>query len=324
MSEFDLIESIFRGPQAARLQPDWLVQGIGDDTARIDVPQGISQSLSIDTLVSGIHFHEDDAPRGIGHKSLAVGLSDLAASGARPAWASLSITVPDQRQAWLEQFGQGFFELAKLHNVHLIGGDTSRGPLSVTVQVGGWLPDGKGVTRSGAVVGETIYVTGKLGFAASALAAREAGKQPFSEWLGKLNFPEPRVRAGELLLDVASAMIDVSDGLLADLGHVLSSSGVGAELNVAAIPRAMQRIPGFVPADTLFAALCGGDDYELLFTSSANADEIEELATSSRTKITAIGMIRQDEGLNLDTLGLDDIEIDAVNRAKKKGGYRHF
>jgi thiamine-monophosphate kinase len=301
-----------------------LIQGIGDDTARISLPSGYVQSLSIDTLVAGVHFSNDDDPRGIGHKSLAVGLSDLASSGAIPAWASLAITLPDERPEWLKQFSQGFFELAKLHGVHLIGGDTTRGPLSITVQLAGWLPEGKSITRNGAQAGDIVYVTGKLGFAALALAAKQAGCQPFSEWLGKLHFPEPRVKAGLGLLEVASSMIDVSDGLLADFGHILKSSGVGAELSIDAVPRAMQRIPSMLPEDTLFLALCGGDDYELLFTSAADPEEIQQIAGSSRTKITAIGIIQEQQGLSLQTEGLSEEEIDAVHRAETTGGYRHF
>lgn len=324
MNEFELIQTCFVDPQRGLEKPTWLVQGIGDDTARVHVPDGHVQSLSIDTLVADVHFSSDDDPRGIGHKSLAVGLSDLAASGAQPAWASLAITLPDERPEWLAQFSQGFFELAKLHGVHLVGGDTTRGPLSITVQVAGWLPTEKSLTRSGAQVGDTIYVTGKLGFAASALAAKQAGCQPFSEWLGKLHFPEPRVQAGLALLDVATSMIDVSDGLLADLGHILEASKVGAALSVGALPRAMQRIPEMSSSDTLFAALCGGDDYELLFTSSANSEEIQQITRSSRTKITAIGIIQEKAGLSLHNEGLSETEIEAVRRAEKSGGYRHF
>lgn len=324
MNEFELIQTCFIDPQASFEKPDWLIQGIGDDTARVSVPSGFVQSLSIDTLVEGVHFSSDDDPRGIGHKSLAVGLSDLAASGAKPSWASLAITLPDERPEWLMQFSQGFFELAKLHGVHLIGGDTTRGPLSISVQVGGWIPQEKSITRAGAKPQDVVYVTGKLGFAASALAAKQAGCQPFSEWLGKLHFPEPRVKAGMALLGVANSMIDVSDGLLADLGHILKASNVGAALDINALPRAMQRIPSMSSADILFSTLCGGDDYELLFTSSADPSEIQRIAGSSRTKITAIGIIQEQAGLHLNDEGLDPSEIEAVSRARNHGGYRHF
>lgn len=324
MNEFELIDACFVQPQAFIPKPDWLIQGIGDDTAVVTIPAGHDQALSIDTLVSGVHFSADDDARGIGHKSLAVGLSDLAASGATPAWASLAITLPEHNPQWLGDFSKGFFELAKLHNVHLVGGDTTRGPLSITVQVAGWLPTGVGYSRAGAKIGDTLYVTGKLGMAASALAAIKLGAQPFSEWLGKLHFPEPRITAGIALREVASSAIDISDGLLADLAHTLAESRVGAELYINSIPRAQQRILGIEPPDTLYAALCGGDDYELLFTSSANAEEIQRIARSSRIKMTAIGMIRDHTGLSLDTAGLTDSEIDAVNRAEEKGGYRHF
>lgn len=324
MNEFELIKSCFVDPQAGFEKPDWLIQGIGDDTARVSIPSGFVQSLSIDTLVADVHFSADDDPRGIGHKSLAVGLSDLASSGAQPAWASLAITMPNEDADWLMRFSQGFFELAKLHSVHLIGGDTTRGPLSISVQVAGWLPQGGGLTRGGAKAGDRLYVSGKLGLAASALAAKQAGQQPFSEWLGKLHFPEPRITAGQALRDIATAMVDVSDGLLADLGHILSASEVGARLSVTSIPRAMQRIPSASPADSLFSALCGGDDYELLFTSSADPVDIERASLSSRTKITAIGIIQEQAGLSLDTSGLSETETDAVRRAETRGGYRHF
>jgi thiamine-monophosphate kinase len=324
MNEFELIQNCFVDPQASFPAPDWLLQGIGDDTARVAVPSGFVQSLSIDTLVCGVHFGSDDDSRGIGHKSLAVGLSDLAASGAKPAWASLAITLPSDDPDWLKQFSQGFFELAKLHGVHLIGGDTTRGPLSVTVQVAGWLPQAKSLTRGGAHLGDTIYVTGKLGLAASALAAKQAGEQPFSEWLAKLHFPEPRIIAGQALLDMATSMIDVSDGLVADLCHILTASKVGAELQIKSVPRPMQLIPSISSADSIFAALCGGDDYELLFTSAASSTEIEQIARSSRTKITAIGIIREQAGLTLNTQGLSESETDAVRRAETRGGYRHF
>ncbi|HED18301.1 MAG TPA: thiamine-phosphate kinase, partial [Gammaproteobacteria bacterium] len=233
----------------------------------------------------------------IGWKALAVNLSDLAAMGADPAWATLSLTLPSADEVWLEGFAKGLFQLAERYPVELVGGDTTRGPLSVTVQLHGFVEPGKALRRNTARAGQKLFVTGTLGDAACALQALQAGDKPDPDLLLRLNRPEPRVDFGLALAGTGASVIDISDGLLADLGHVLDASQCGATLWIDQLPcsPAFQSIAGH---DALTYQLYGGDDYELCF--SVDADQVERLtrhAQQQQLPVTAIGVVESQTGI---------------------------
>ncbi|MGD8630613.1 MAG: thiamine-phosphate kinase, partial [Gammaproteobacteria bacterium] len=230
-TEFDIIGRYFRRQPVKRKD---VLTGIGDDAAVLHLPVDRELLLCIDTLVAGVHFPAGTPAAAIGHKALAVNLSDLAAMGAEAAWATLALTLPEPDPVWLEAFSGGFFALAGRHRVQLVGGDTTRGPLTVTVQAHGFAPQGQALRRTGARPGDRIYVTGTLGDAGLALHLRDAAA---AELRVRLDYPEPRLDAGSLLRGLASAVIDISDGLLADLGHLLEDKGLGASLQVDGLPR---------------------------------------------------------------------------------------
>lgn len=279
--EFDLIELIRQ--RTAQSRGD-VVLGIGDDAALLKSPAGQQLVACTDTLVAGVHFPQGTAAQDIGWKSLAVNFSDLAAMGATPAWAMLALTLPNADRRFVEAFAEGFAQLARAHAVSLVGGDMTQGPLSITVSAFGFVPENRALLRSGARVGDAVFVTGRLGDAAAALrliqdsglGTRDAGnEQARAELLARLNRPEPRIAAGLALRDVASACIDVSDGLLADLGHVCEASGVGAVVDGDALPVSSAMLALFDADQRRTFALAGGDDYELCFTASVDrADRI--------------------------------------------------
>jgi thiamine-monophosphate kinase len=269
-SEFDIIRHYFTGHRTGRQD---VRLGIGDDAALLQVPPGKLLAACMDTLVAGVHFPPETSAAAIGHKALAVNLSDLAAMGAEPAWATLSLALPDNDSLWLEAFSAGFFALADRHAVQLVGGDTSRGPLVITVQAHGFVTPGKALLRYGASAGERIYVTGTLGDAGLALLMNETD----DAWLrNRLDFPEPRIEAGLALREYASAAIDISDGLLADLGHLLEGDRLGASLRIDDLPRSDAFLAAMRAMDPerrrLFyeLPLSAGDDYELCFTVAEN------------------------------------------------------
>jgi len=266
LNEFDLITRYFARQPVMR--PD-VTLGIGDDAAVLDVPPGQQLVVSTDMLIAGVHFPENTDAVSIGHKSLAVNLSDLAAMGATPAWFTLNLSLPQSEPEWLEDFCQGMFGLARRHDVALVGGDTTRGPLTIGIQIMGLVPHGQALRRAGARPGDRIYVTGLLGEAALGLRVAQGQLKLPDEYLAnvltQLNRPIPRVLAGLRLRGLASACIDISDGLAADLGHILTASAVGARIH-------LKRLPLSPAYDSAFeqvgwqAALAGGDDYELCFT----------------------------------------------------------
>jgi thiamine-monophosphate kinase len=294
--------------------------GIGDDGAVVRVPPGVELVLTSDTLVAGVHFSEDIPPEDLGYRALAVNLSDLAAMGARPAWATMALTLPQAEEAWLAAFAQGFFELAQRFSVALIGGDLTRGPLSITVQMHGFVPEGRALRRSGAQAGHYIYVTGTLGDAALALTPRLAELtdtyRPYL--LGRLYRPSPRISEGMILRAIASSAIDISDGLVADLGHILETSHVGAVLEVDRLPlsTALQKIKDKKYGWEL--ALTGGDDYELCFTLPPEHQAVLESKRSDfACTVSCIGRIEVERGLRC-------IEHDGTPYIPQGAGYRHF
>ena len=291
--EFEIIRRYFTRQQPQR---EDVIAGIGDDAALLQVPADSELVVCMDTLVAGVHFPESTAAAAIGHKALAVNLSDLAAMGATPAWATLSLTLPDDDPVWLENFSQGFFRLADRYDVQLVGGDTTRGPLSVTVQAHGFVPGGCALRRQGAQAGDRIYVTGTLGDAGLSLCM---GDQADTVLQQRLDYPEPRISAGQLLRGVASAAIDVSDGLLADLGHLLEADGLGASIYIDELPRSATLTAATRQQSSFYdLPLSAGDDYELCFTVPVrDCIEMEAALSSQSLEFTAIGVIEQEPGI---------------------------
>lgn len=296
-SEFDLIARYFTKPvKNAAL-------GIGDDCALLLPTQGTKIAISTDMLVSGTHFFPDTDPRQLGHKSLAVNLSDLAAMGATPIAFTLALSLPKADEAWLKPFSEGLFALADLHQCELIGGDTTRGPLNICITVFGQIPFGQAIRRDKAQPGDDIWVSGTIGDARLALAhcmhETVLNDDDFRQVLPRLQMPTPRVTLGIALRNIASAALDLSDGLLGDLSHILDASGVGATLNVDILP--ISSIVARQPEQLrMVCALGGGDDYELCFTAPvANRNDVLEVSLKSGVPVTRIGYIENELGLRL-------------------------
>ena len=290
MNEFGLIAKYFTHRTRHTLL------GVGDDAALIRPRRGHVLAISADMLVEGRHFFKGADPEALGHKTLAVNLSDLAAMGATPRWATLALALPKADARWLAAFSRGFMGLARAHDVDLIGGDTTRGPLNLCVQIMGEVPAGKALRRSGARAGDDVWVSGMLGDAALAVAARNkkiiVKKQQLIAVSLRLDKPSPRVALGTALRGVARSAIDISDGLLADLGHICEQSQVAAVVEWDALPRStlMRAMAGNSAAQN--ALLAGGDDYELCFTASmAKRAAVQRAGTRTRTKVTRIGRI---------------------------------
>ncbi|MCB1876671.1 MAG: thiamine-phosphate kinase [Chromatiales bacterium] len=315
VSEFQLIQRYFSSLGQSRGD---VILGIGDDCALLRPRPEEALAVSIDTLVEGVHFSPGDDPESLGHKALAVNLSDLAACGAEPAWATLAIALPGvntERLQWLAGFASGFDALARRYGVSLVGGDTTRGALSITVQVHGFVPDALALRRDGAREGDGIYLSGMVGDAALALRRRQGvdiGGGDFSDLEARLHRPEPRLALGSQLRGVATAAIDVSDGLAADLGHILERSGVGATLDLSALPLS-PIVAAFVTRhDDWALPLSGGDDYELCFTASN-----QHRARLAQLGCHRIGRVTAEPGLRC-------LRPDGEIFAPLVSGYEHF
>ena len=299
VSEFMLIQRYFASQGLTR---PVVLLGIGDDCALLAVPPGESLAVTLDMLVAGNHFLADADPAGIGHKSLAVNLSDLAAMGATPAWITLGLSLPTADEIWLESFCRGLFTLAEKFQVQLVGGDTTRGPLTITIQAHGFVPPDLALRRDGARPGDVICVTGALGDAALglAMAKRQAsGAADAVAYLRhRLERPTPRLRQGLDLRGLASAAIDISDGLAQDLGHILERSGVGARVQVERLPLSPALLACTDSDSALALALAGGDDYELCFTvPPQRLQQVRALAPGWECALTEIGVIEAEPGL---------------------------
>ena len=314
-SEFDLIARI-RARVAAR---DDVRLGIGDDAAILRMPPDRDLVVAMDTLNTGVHFPEETAPADIGWKSLAVNLSDLAAMAAEPAWCTLSLSLPQSDAVWLDAFLDGFLALAERHGVALIGGDTTRGPLSVCVTVHGLVEPRGALRRDAARVGDDLWVTGTLGDAAGALRQWRAGGAIDPRLRARLDRPTPRIAAGRALAGIAHACIDVSDGLLADLGHVCRASRVGARVDIDALP-ASEALRATVDRDTLRALqAAGGDDYELCFSAPKTARlAIATLEMATDVPMTRIGVVTAEAGR------VEAVDRDDASWAPPHRGYEHF
>ncbi|RMG27484.1 MAG: thiamine-phosphate kinase [Gammaproteobacteria bacterium] len=322
--EFEIIDRCFRTGFPSRAD---VVLGIGDDAACLVPPAGRELVAATDTLVAGIHFPPDLDPGDVGYRALAVNLSDLAAMGAEPAWMTLALTLPEADLGWLTGFAAGLRAAARGAGVALVGGDTTRGPLTVTIQVLGTVPAGTVVRRAGARPGEGIYVSGTLGDAAMGLACLRHGLEagPAGDFCRRrFARPEPRLALGQALRGRASAMIDVSDGLLADLGHLLAASGVGATLARERVPvseafrACLSRLPPQVQPEARTYPLSGGDDYELCFTLPPGADDqVRALGERCGVRLTHIGVVESHPGLRVVDREGRPVEV-------QKPGYEHF
>jgi thiamine-monophosphate kinase len=318
MREFELIKRLQAAIcTASAPYRERCVLGIGDDAALMEVPAGRQLVACTDSLVEGIHFPPDTSPAAVGHKALAVNLSDLAAMGAEPAWFLLALTLPSADAGWLDGFAQGMSRLAGESGIFLAGGDVTSGPLNICVTAMGLVEPGQALTRSGARPGDLVVVSGRPGAAAHALYLMHSGAHSDAAARAALDYPVPRLALGRVLRGVATSCIDLSDGLLADLGHLLEGAGVGARLELQSLPcpPSMTALP---EQQRWALQLSGGDDYELCFTvPSAERTRLDGLAQSCGIDLTVIGEITGEGGLVVR-------QPDGSHYQPSKFGYEHF
>ncbi|HEY3786375.1 MAG TPA: thiamine-phosphate kinase [Steroidobacteraceae bacterium] len=305
LSEFGLIERYFRKCGAKRAD---VRLGVGDDAALLQCAPNCELVAAIDTLVSGVHFPTGSPAASIGHRALAVNLSDLAAMGARPAWALLALTLPATDELWLEEFAAGFAALARAHDVALVGGDTTSGALSVTVQLLGHVPKAAALLRSGGHAGDALFVSGTPGDAAAGLAL-EQGRLSASEEAGgylreRFLYPSPRLALGDCLRGYASACIDVSDGLLGDAAKLAAASHCGVEIEIDRVPVSELLVGAVGEQRARELALTGGDDYELCFSvPSLAVEKLQHNLPPQKWGYTRIGMLRETAGAVVTSAG---------------------
>ncbi|RUO68395.1 thiamine-phosphate kinase [Idiomarina ramblicola] len=291
--EFSLINEYFAHRSAKRGD---VAMGIGDDGAVVRPIPEHDLVIVTDTLVEGVHFDKTTPPRSVGHKSVAVNLSDLAAMGAQPCWVSLALTLPQIDEDWLKEFSSGLDEICSYYDCQLIGGDTTKGPLTITITAHGQLPEGTAIPRSGAKAGDWIYVSGSLGDAGLGLQVTQdkvstTGRH-LQQVIERLHYPTPRVALGQSLRGVASSCIDVSDGLLADLGHLMKEAGAAAQLELEKLPLSLALTETLNVDDALALALTAGDDYELCFTlPEEHRGRMETLTSHLKTRPVCIGRV---------------------------------
>lgn len=317
LGEFDIIARYF----ARKSTRGDVLLGIGDDAAVVDSHAGRKLVVAVDTIVEGVHFLAETDAADIGYRALAVNLSDMAAMGAEPAWMTLSLSLPRANEQWLSGFATGLFELANEYNVALVGGDTVRGPLVITVQIAGWVEADAWLTRSGAKPGDLLFVSGIPGEAAAGLAVIQRhilGGESAAFLKHRFLRPRPRIELGRQLRTVATAAMDVSDGLLTDLQKICAASGVGAQLNVDLLPESAAMRELFEADDCLQYALSGGDDYELLFTLPADRAPAVLSMLQLQQRVTQIGVIT----------GAGDTAVQCLRDGQpfriKRAGYDHF
>ncbi|HVW68187.1 MAG TPA: thiamine-phosphate kinase [Steroidobacteraceae bacterium] len=318
LSEFGLIDKYFRNSGMRRTD---VRLGIGDDAALLDSPPGCDLVAAIDTLVDGVHFPRGCPAASVGHRALAVNLSDMAAMGARPSWALLALTLPRLDEAWLEEFAAGFSDLARAHDVALVGGDTTSGPLCVSVQILGHVPRGQALLRSGGRPGDLVFVSGTPGDAAAGLAVEQGELIGAADVITYLRrrflYPTPRLALGKSLRGYATACIDVSDGLLGDAGKLAHASGCAVELLYEDLPVSDELVKGVGDERARELALTGGDDYELCFTvSPTNADRLQRELPPERWGYRRIGVLREGSGATV----LNDGNVMEFSHS----GYDHF
>lgn len=322
MDEFELIRHYFR-QHSAESTPASILLGPGDDAALLRPPEDGALVVSVDTLLPGVHFPEDAPAEQLGQRALRVNLSDLAAMGARPEWFTLALTLPRADDDWLRAFSRGLFEVASEYGCTLVGGDTTRGPLSVTIQVMGSVAPGLALRRDGAGAGDFVLVTGTPGDAAGGLACLQNRleapvEEAVSDYLlNRYWHPTPRLEAGAQLTDIASAAIDVSDGLVADLGHIAAASDLGAELFVEELPLSAELETAAGREQARQWALTGGDDYELCFTVPEDRMvELGRLIAAGELSATVVGRMVPGAGVAC--------RLDGEPHEPPQPGYRHF
>ena len=309
MNEFDLIRDYFTWP----IQDPGVTLGVGDDAALFSPEQGYQLVTTTDTLTEGVHFSSSTPAKDIAHKSLAVNLSDIAAMGAKAKYFTLAITLPEIDQSWLKEFSDSLRQLSRRYEVDLIGGDTTRGPLNITITMIGIIENSKALTRSGARPGDGVYVSGTIGDAGFCFWKLSKGLVPGNQELKRLNCPTPRVELGLALKSLANACIDVSDGLEQDLSHILKASSVGAVIEVGKIPISEALLGHIKDTNDWSIPLCRGDDYELCFTiPEGNEEALKKISESCKVNITRIGVVRESLGLQIE--GFDGL----------RKSYQHF
>ena len=320
LGEFDLIERFFS--QAGDTPRGDVILGVGDDAALLRMPPGTELVAAVDTLVAGRHFPLDCAPQSIGHRALAVNLSDMAAMGATPAWATLALTLPYADPAWLEGFAEGLLTLAKAHGVALVGGDTTAGPLTISVQILGHVAAGSALRRSGAAAGDLLAVSGTLGDSGAGLALATGRLAPHALEAAaavtrRFDYPAPRVDFGVLARGLASAAMDLSDGLVGDLPKLARASGLAAHVEVGRLPMSAA-LTSLVPrAQAQEWALAAGDDYELLLAvPPRHRDALAAAAQRLDLKLTVIGELRPGNGVRW--------TLDGRSFSAPAHGYDHF
>jgi len=319
LGEFDLIRRFFMRPAAGSAQSGVSV-GLGDDAAVLDVPAGCQLVAAVDTILEGRHFLPGSNPRSVGHRALAVNLSDMAAMGATPAWATLALSMPDADADWLQEFSAGLLDLADAHQVALVGGDTTRGPLTVSVQILGYLPHSSALLRSGARAGDLIVVTGTLGDAAAGLQCLRTPAPDSSaaqSLIARFEYPTPRIAMGIAARDIASAAMDLSDGLAGDLPKLAQASGLGAVVNVDQLPlsAALRAVASLEQARDW--ALGGGEDYELLFSvAPPRYVALQSAAQRLNLTLSIIGEMRAAAG--------ESWLLDGAAFAPRSSGFDHF
>nr|WP_275661381.1 thiamine-phosphate kinase [Shewanella sp. Isolate7] len=301
VKEFTLIDHFFANLGQNRRD---VHLGIGDDCALVQPGENKVIAISCDTLVENVHFYADMPAKALGYKALAVNLSDLAAMGAEPAWMTLALTLPEVDESWLQNFSQGLKEAAEYYGVALVGGDTTRGPKSITITINGQVPEGKALTRGGAKNGDWIYVTGSLGDSAVGLAILgdklNIEGEAREHFIQRHYFPTPRVLAGQSLRGLASSAIDLSDGFVSDIGHILKQSQVGAVVDVDRLPLSAQMREFLDESVALGYGLTGGEDYELLFTvPEAQRGALETALAHAGVSFTQVGQIATGDKLRL-------------------------
>lgn len=314
MSEFSLIDQYCRN---LGFKHDETRIGVGDDGAVLDIPNGTQLVVSVDTMVEGVHFLANVAPAKLAHKLIAVNVSDIGAMGGKAKWATLALTLPEQNHSWLKDFSSGLDAAAKYFGVELVGGDTTRGPLTLSLQVMGLVEAGKALLRSGARSGDAVLVTGSLGDAALALSLLKQNIIPAEKLLNALEQPQPPIEFAYRCAHLASAAIDVSDGLLADLAHVAMASQVSMAIGMKFIPFSEEFLAAAGKPDL---ALSGGDDYQLAFTvSPENLDEVFVVAKQLNIRLSQIGKVTNKHSELVSLFGNDGKIID-----QDAEGYDHF
>ena len=296
MNEFNLIQSYFDW----QLNDSTIATGVGDDAAIFNLDKGYQLVTSTDTLSEGVHFFKDTSASDIAYKSLAVNLSDIAAMGATAKYFTLALTLPKLDQVWLKDFSESLKLTSEMFKVSLIGGDTSRGPLNISITIMGVIENSKAILRSNAKVGDAIYLSGHIGDAALCLKKVLGGLDPTKDELISLNRPFPRLNLGEALKEIANSCIDISDGLEQDLSHILKASNVGAEIDVRNLPLSKSLLNYVNNNNDWSVPLCGGDDYELCFTVPKTQEQLlKSISELCEVRITKIGVINNTKKLKI-------------------------